>query len=185
MQMADKNAKLAKENNLLKASLTRSGADHEELLKKAIKTQYFRNLSHKQMIECLDENISAIRSCLECCNHIKDAMVQNFNILKEKNKAGVPLDISKGTDRYKMEYDTCDYKGNVASDLSPKQNSVGDLLFRSLSPKNALESEKDLGSGSSNEKTKHVETQNTKMLNGQDLKKKEKMLQKRNKRVKK
>lgn len=101
MQMADKNARLAKENTTLKETLNKNISKQETLLKTTIKAEYFENVTFKSTIQTIDENIRCIEECLAACKKIKETIVASHGRTKVKRPGIKELPIN--TTRTKKE----------------------------------------------------------------------------------
>lgn len=133
--MADRNAKLAKENNSLKASLTSSLKEQEEMLKKSIKAGYFSSVSYNDAIGTIDESIRCIELCLDSCKQVRERVEENYRrleggALREKNtdsrKAKIKADCRMTDNVNEAHANECATKENdsdghvVAADCSTK-----------------------------------------------------------------
>lgn len=72
--MADRNARLARENSALKASLSGKLDEHEEMLKKCIKSEYFGTLAYRKAVEAIDESTRCLKVCLLACRRARAAL---------------------------------------------------------------------------------------------------------------
>ncbi|KAI5178368.1 hypothetical protein PAEPH01_2550, partial [Pancytospora epiphaga] len=69
--MEEKNLKLAKENNLLKACVTEEAHKYEEILQRNIKGEYYADIFNNQIITAIDESIESLEGCLKAFKEIK------------------------------------------------------------------------------------------------------------------
>ena len=84
--MSDRNARLVKENTILKASLTDNLNEQEDMLKRSIKADYFSNIAYKEAVETVDESIRCMEECLSSCRKVRSLLEQNHGRIKNASK---------------------------------------------------------------------------------------------------
>lgn len=79
--MQDKNSRLARENNSLKAVISQKTQAQEEILRKSIKAEYCRALSYKEMLEAVERSIQALQQSIEECKRVQQSLAKNKRLL--------------------------------------------------------------------------------------------------------
>lgn len=79
--MHDKNSMLARENSALKAMISQKAQAQEEILKKAVKSEYCQGRLYKEMLDAIEGSIQALQQSIEECKRIQQALIKSRGLL--------------------------------------------------------------------------------------------------------
>lgn len=82
--MDNKNDELARQNNKLKIKLSEKDQQHEEILKKTIKSEYNTILSYKEMLSIIENSILVLEKSIQQCKNIRDTVVEHKSKLCDR-----------------------------------------------------------------------------------------------------
>jgi hypothetical protein len=90
--MENKNNRLIKENNALKAMISQKDQAQEDILKRTVKAEYSQILSYKEMLKTIESSIQVLEQSVSECKKIQETMLKNrrklsdsTNLLKNEN----------------------------------------------------------------------------------------------------
>lgn len=81
--MENKNNRLAKENNALKAMISQKDQAQEDILKRTVKAEYSQILSYKEMLKTIESSIQVLEQSVAECKKIQETMLKNRRILSD------------------------------------------------------------------------------------------------------
>ena len=121
--MEDRNSRLARENNSLKAALSAKEQEMAAIVKRSVKAEYYVHVAYKDAVEMADAGITCISECLELCKKIRSRLEEHYRSLKVDGKERTLREIDKNaTDKsrpYSWFYDR-EMADRPASALRPR-----------------------------------------------------------------
>jgi hypothetical protein len=88
--MDRRNKELARKNTELREDIARMGTAHAELIREAIKKEYFGARAQSKMLEVLEGSIKAVEDALLLLRAFKEELAGPERILSNKPGGGVP-----------------------------------------------------------------------------------------------
>lgn len=99
MPESERNARLAKENSVLKATITANEDEMAAMLKRSIKAEYYIHIAYKEAVDSVSYGMTCVEECLDVCRRVKESIERQYarisvpgreRVLQAKNAQSSP-----------------------------------------------------------------------------------------------